>query len=209
MRKIFNYEDGFKFKDKFIIEVEDFSDSIEGYLADLSIKSGPEREKLLEMIDFMQFIQTIDEFIFLNSKAVKYLRRNILQAKVLLNFLNLIFKLINGNYHNLIIFFNVKSENFVTTFKFLGSSYYNFIAAISKTAFDGKYYFSNYFFIYDILYLSFASNEELNLTNEELNINFDTPMKEHLIKYDESLKFNDMIDSHSDSLAHVSINTLH
>ena len=147
----------------------------------------------------------IDGLIYLNAKAVKFFRQNIISAKNILSILKLIFTLIKSNYKNLVIFFNISSSNFVTTFKFLGSSYYNFIITVFSLAFRGDYVFTNYLFIYDILNFTICNKEEFILNNKELNDCFDYVDRENLYKYDESYKFNDFLDYHSDGLENVII----
>jgi len=149
-------------------------------------------------------MQTLDGFLYLNAKAVKFFRRNILSARVLNNILKLIYQIIKTNYNNLITFFNLSAKNFVTTFRFLGSTYYNFIVSVFYLAFDGVYFFTNYIFVYDIIKYTHSCCEDVCLSAEELNNCFDYVNDDLLYKYEDFLGFNNFLDFQVDTLEHVS-----
>jgi len=129
------------------------------------------------------FIQKLDEFLYINANAVKFFRKNIFSRETLLTFLKLIFISVENDYENLVMFFNLSSKNFVTTFKFLGSEYYNFLILLSKMAFSHEYFkFNNYFFITDVL------SRTLNLP-QEMN-----KRQQHVVKELSDFELNQEID---------------
>ncbi len=133
------------------------------------------------------FIHVINKFIYLNAKAVRFFRRNILPRKTVLAFLRLLFISVQNDYNNLIILFNLSTKNFVTTFRYLGNSFYNFLIILSKMCFDKKYYFSNFVFISGCIKRTFSfykpiskrfEKEQRDLTSKELNSSFPNENKE-------------------------------
>jgi len=163
------------------------------------------------------FFQIIDEFLYLNSKAVKFFQIRIIPKKTLLSILSIIWLAIEKNYLNLVILFNLSSKNFVTTFRCLGSTYYNFVILISKMAFSANYFFSNLLFIRNVLSLTLdlrnvankrMSKEPKDLSDEMLMDQEDTKENRDfrdLEKNDieEGLRNIDFLDKYCDYLDYV------
>jgi len=124
------------------------------------------------------FYQTINEFLFLNSKFQRFFRVLLLPKNTLLSILKIIYLSIKDNLLNYNLFSNISAKNFVSTFRCLGTFYSNFILLLSKMCFSEHYYFSNNLFIDDIirytLNLSDPVNKRMilepsNLKNDELD----------------------------------------
>jgi len=150
---------------------------------------GKEKHKHTKIIEYFQynihksnFFQTINEFLYLNSKCVRFFRTGKIKENVLLSILRIIYLAIIDNYHNLNLFSNVSAKNFVNTFSCLGSYYSNFVIYLSKMFFSDKYYYSNYFFIKDIYRytLNLETSKPKRNIFEPININ-DDELEKNLI----------------------------
>ena len=107
------------------------------------------------------FIQTIDKFLYLNSKAIVHVGKHIFNSRVRINILKLLLFCVYNNYHCLVVFFNINAENFAKTFKSLGSQYYNFLILISKMAFNKtSFKVRNFTFLSEVLSHTIKDNEK-------------------------------------------------
>ncbi len=94
-----------------------------------------EEQELKEQFFKCNFFRLIDEFLYFNAQAVKFFRFNIISDEILNNYLKLILYVIENNFHNIVLLFNVSSRNFVTAFKALGSPFYNFLIILADMVF--------------------------------------------------------------------------